>query len=86
MSWNVAAFKEKIEDQHRFPGPYVFKFIVPKEKKDEVIALLPVGDLSFKASSGEKYISITLKSSLKSSDEVLEVYQKVHRIEGLIAL
>lgn len=86
MSWDKEAFREKLESQHVFPGKYNFKFIVPKDKKSEVIAILPSSDLSFKNSSNGKYISITAVSNLKNSEEVLNVYTMAHQIEGCIAL
>lgn len=86
MSWDITSFKEKLESEHQFPGEYVFKFIVPVEQKDEVIQILPKGELSIKNSSGNKYISLTLKSLVQSSDEILAVYQAAYVIKGIVAL
>ena len=41
MAWNELAFKEKLENEHSFPGQYIFKFIVPIDKENEVLAILP---------------------------------------------
>lgn len=86
MSWDKDAFKEKVESEHKFPGEYVFKFIVPFHKKEEVVKILPKGSLSFRNSSGSKYQSITLKVNLKNADEVISVYEKAYKIEGIVAL
>lgn len=86
MSHDPVAFKEKLESQHDFPGPYTFKFIIPKGQKEQVLALLPEGDLTFKASSGEKYTSITLKAQMPSSDQVIAVYTQVAKVEGVVSL
>ncbi len=86
MSWDVKSFREKIEQQHSFPGTYIFKFIVPPDKKDEVVGYLPEGELTFRNSSNKKYISITLKSDVNHSDDIIRVYEKVHLVEGIIAL
>lgn len=86
MSWDVESFREKLEDQHSFPGEYIFKFIVPISGKQEILAILPKGGISFKESSGGKYVSITAKSDLRTSQEVLDVYIKANHVEGCIAL
>ena len=86
MSWDYNSFKEKVESEHDFPGIYLFKFIVPFSKKDEVLELLPKGNISFRGSSNNKYVSISLESKVDSSDQVIEIYKSVHSIEGLIAL
>ena len=86
MSWDIASFKEKLEAEHSFPGPYVFKFIVPMEQKDQVIQILPKGELSMKHSSTNKYISVTLKAQVESSDKIVELYQKAYEIKGIVAL
>ena len=87
MGWDVEAFREKVESQHSFPGSYYFKFIVPKDKKDEIIDVLPSeADISFKNSSGNKYVSVTAKALVQNSQAVLDVYFEANKVEGCIAL
>lgn len=86
MSWDVTSFKEKLEAEHSFPGPYIFKFIVPVDQKDEVIRVLPKGELSLKHSSTNKYISFTLKAQVSTSEEIVDVYQSAYKIKGIVAL
>ncbi len=86
MSWDVEAFREKLESQHQFPGEYSFKFIVPFDKKEDLLKYMPEGKISLRPSSNNKYISITTKAHLKSSEEVLQVYFDANTIEGCIAL
>lgn len=86
MSWNKAAFKEKLIQEHRFPGLYLFKFIVPMAKADEVLSILPEGDISNKPSKNNNYISITLKATMGAADDVIEVYERAYLIDGIIAL
>ncbi len=86
MSWSVDGFKEKLDNEYTYPVVYVFKFIVPLEKKEELETILPEGEKSYRQSKTNKYISLTLKKKVVSSDEVTEVYTKAHHIEGEIAL
>jgi putative lipoic acid-binding regulatory protein len=86
MSWNIESFREKLESEHTFPGPYLFKFIVPVEKKDEVLKILPRGDVSLKESSKATYVSITLKAQVIQSQQVIDIYSRAYQIEGIVAL
>ncbi|MFH6983938.1 DUF493 domain-containing protein [Marinoscillum luteum] len=86
MSWDVESFREKVELQHNFPGYYTFKFIVPVDKKSEILDLIPPGEVSFKESSGKNYISITAKTKLETSQAVLDVYIAANQVEGCFAL
>ena len=86
MSWDEQAFKEKLENNHEFPGAYVFKFIVKPEHEEEVKSLLEDAEVKLKQSSGNKYVSVTMNKRMESSQEVIEVYKKAHTIEGIIAL
>lgn len=86
MSWDEQAFKEKLENNHDFPGEYIFKFIVKPEHEEEVRSLLSDAAVKLKPSSGNKYVSITLSKKMDSSESVIDVYKKAHTIEGIIAL
>lgn len=69
-----------------WPAGYLFKFIVPAGKIEEIVKVLPKGELSTKESGKGNYISVTSYSELNSGDEVIDVYMNASRIEGLIAL
>lgn len=87
MSWDAESFRLKIEHEHTFPGYYIFKFIVPSEKKEDILKILPEsGNVKFKESSNKKYVSITSKAKLETSQGVLDVYFAANEIEGCIAL
>jgi len=86
MSWDAEAFKEKVESQHQFPGKYTFKFIVLKTQKEKILSILPEADISFKNSSGDKYISISAIAQLENSQQVIDVYYEANKVEGCVAL
>ncbi len=86
MSWDIESFRQKLEDQHDFPGNYTFKFIVPKEKREEVVRILPAGEVKYRDSSNGTYVSVTVVAPMQKSDEVLDVYINANKIEGCIAL
>jgi uncharacterized protein len=80
------AFKAKLEAQTSFPSLYMFKFIVPNGKEQEIKALLPNNQMDLKASSKGNYVSVTIKAMMPTSEAILEIYNKASVIEGVIAL
>lgn len=80
------SFKEKLDQHHAWPSLYVFKFIVPAGKEQEVKKLFPLHEATERASKNGNYTSITVQMMMPSSDAVVEVYIKASKIEGLIAL
>ena len=84
--FNTTSFKEKLEASGQFPMLYMFKFIVPNGKEQEVAALFPKNEIGLKASSGGKYVSTTIKSMMDSADQIIEIYEKASKIEGLISI
>ena len=86
MSWDIDAFVEKLENNHTFPGPYTFKFIVTLEHQAEVEELVKNAEIRLKPSSGNKYVSVTIKANMENSMEVVEIYKKAKNIEGIISL
>ncbi|MFT6868112.1 MAG: hypothetical protein ACJA08_002962 [Cyclobacteriaceae bacterium] len=86
MSWDIEAFREKVESQHVFPGHYNFKFIVPQEQKDAILLILPPSELSFKDSANGKYVSIRSNAFLASSQEVLDIYMLAFQVPGCMSL
>lgn len=88
-NYNYEQFKEKLEQEHTFPSVYMFKFIIPADNKKMALVealFTEEAEVFQKTSSNGKYISITSKQVVMSSDEVIEVYKKATEIEGLMAL
>jgi uncharacterized protein len=79
-------FKTKLDEHYSWPSLYVFKFIVPIGKEEELKKLFPLHTSSDKHSNQGKYVSVTFNMMMPSSDAVIEVYQRVSTIEGIIAL
>lgn len=85
-NWFIS-FKEKLDRHYAWPALYVFKFIVPLEKKNQLLQLFPRHVTSTeKTSEKGKYVSLTYQMMMPSSESVIDVYKKVSAIEGIIAL
>jgi len=87
---NDLIHKKKILDQHyNWPCKYLFKFIILTEQKEEFHSTFPeIKQCGYqsKPSSEGKYISITFSAQVTSSDDVIAIYTKAQKINGLIAL
>jgi uncharacterized protein len=80
--------RERLEELS-WPMVYMFKFIVPATNKQ--IALVESlfsreAVIHQRESSEGKYISITAREVMLSPEQVVEIYKKASRIEGLMAL
>lgn len=79
-------FKELLNEQMAFPDYYQFKFVVKTEKKEEVLELLTEHKVTEKLSKNGTYTSITSKKIFNNPDEIIEVYKKVTKVDGILSL
>lgn len=82
--------KEKLEDNHNFPEDYLFKFIFPNNHF-LLTELYQIFDkikytISTRESKNQKYISASILAFVMDSDQVIDLYQKVAKIEGVVML
>ena len=82
----IESFREKLDQHYSWPTLYMFKFIVPKGKEQEVKQLFPNHEVKEKLSKNGNYASLTIQMMAPSSNSVIDVYLKTSEIEGLIAL
>jgi len=80
-------FKQTLDQTHAWPCQYMFKFIVPAYRKNEVLELFQEDDaISTRVSRNGQYISVTAKCRMHSSDEVIAVYEAASGIQGIVSL
>lgn len=83
-------FHKQLDEKHKFPGNYMFKFIIPTEGKK--IALLHKifdhGSPSFmmKESKNGKYTSATVTLYVPDATAVIEYYKEASKIEGIMMM
>ncbi len=76
-----------LNESHKWPTVFAFKFIVPSGSGDALKALLPECiKMETRPSSAGKYHAFTFHVPVGSADEVLAIYSKVKSIAGVIAL
>ena len=64
----------------------MFKFIVPSDVEDEVRKIFKGQEVTSRESSKGNYRSITVKMMINSTEEVIQIYEEAHKVEGIIAL
>jgi uncharacterized protein len=82
----ITRLRDLLDQNHQWPTQYVFKFIVPEAKENELRVIFPVAEILTRSSKNGRYTSVTATLYMESSEEVLTIYRMASRIEGLIAL
>lgn len=81
--------KKKLNETQSYPTVYMFKFIMDAEHRK--IALIENlfsenAEIYTKDSDKGKYISITIKEVMMSTDEIISIYVKASEIKGVMLL
>jgi putative lipoic acid-binding regulatory protein len=82
--------RKKLEESiTSFPYVYMFKFIIKADNK--AMALVEVifdndAEIIQKQSSKGNFISITVKQVVMNVDEIISIYEKAAKIEGVMSL
>ncbi len=87
MHSNVQNFKEKLNEIHSWPCTYMFKFIVPEHRSGEIMNLFESRDEIYtRHSRNGKYVCVTAKCRVHSSEEVVAVYEAAAQVKGVLSL
>jgi putative lipoic acid-binding regulatory protein len=85
-------FQKLLDEHYKWPTEYMFKFIVKSDLLDEIQKLealfdeLELIEKSTRSSHGGKYTSYSVRAQMPSSAAVIEVYEKVYAIGGVVSL
>lgn len=82
-------FKGKLVESMSFPSVYMFKFIVASEHRS--IALIEnlfeaEADIHTKESRKGRYTSVTARQVVMSADDIISIYRRAAKIEGIMFL
>jgi len=83
------SLQQKLNEQCEWPHVYMYKFIIPADNHKLALVEALFGaeaEITTRQSSSNKFISITAKEMVFSSDEVIAVYKKATEIEGIMSL
>jgi uncharacterized protein len=79
-------FRDLLEQNYQWPDYYVWKFIVKIEIQQVVINQLQGFEMTLKESGKGNYVSITGRKLVKTTDEVIAVYEMISQIPGVMSL
>ena len=82
--------KKSLIETTEFPTKYMYKFIIPsgdeKFKQIENIFDNMGAVINSKPSKTGKYTSLTILVKMESPDDIINKYQEVSKVEGVISL
>lgn len=82
-----------LEERHNFPGPYIFKVIGGVEDGFVGRAVVAVREalgadsdpkFELRQTRSGRHVSITLEPEVESAEQVLEVYQSLSGLDGVV--
>jgi hypothetical protein len=86
---------ELLEATHRFPCRYTFK-VIGRDDGDfatrtvhairEVLELAGEPSTSTRSTANGRHVAVTIELEVATSQQVLDVYSRLHRLEGLVLL
>lgn len=79
-------FKDLLDQTYQWPDFYEFKFIVKLDDKPLVLKNLEGFTVSETPSKNGNYISISARKLVNNTQEVIEVYELMGSIKGVISL
>jgi putative lipoic acid-binding regulatory protein len=82
----MSQFRDLLDQNYNWPCPYQFKFIVPKGNLGKVFEILPKEHCLLRPSKTGKYVSVTYSQVMKSSSEVIKLYEEVKEVDQVIVL
>jgi putative lipoic acid-binding regulatory protein len=94
MDKNVEEFYERLkvelDNSNSWPAEYLFKFIVPTvddnvDRVENAFNCLGAVIKTTKSKTG-KFTSVSVDVTMKSAQEIIEKYQEVGTIKGIVSL
>ncbi|MGB7395973.1 MAG: DUF493 family protein [Pricia sp.] len=82
--------RQQLEETTTWPSDYLYKFIIESDP-EKIKQIHKIFDntgavIESKQSKKGKYTSVSVTVHLKNPDEVIEKYQEVGKVEGVISL
>ncbi|MUH36964.1 DUF493 domain-containing protein [Zobellia amurskyensis] len=82
--------RKQLEETSTWPTNYLYKFIV-KTDPDKIKNIHEIFDntgavIQLKKSKNGKYTSVSITVDMKNPDAVIQKYQEVGKVEGVISL
>jgi putative lipoic acid-binding regulatory protein len=82
---NYDGLRERLRN-YNWPAFFMFKFIVPAEKKEEIFSIFSTPSYKVRPSRNGKYVGITSHVFVSSEEAVIDIYKEAAKVEGVILL
>ncbi len=85
----VNRLRDRLNEIHRWPSKFMYKFILPNdEERVSKLKLIFGESAEFRTRMSEKgnYISVTVFEMMLSADDIFDRYRKAGTIPGIISL
>ena len=79
-------FRDLLDQTYQWPDFYEFKFIIKTDDKFAALEKLQGFTITETPSKQGNYISINARKLIKNTQEVLDVYELMSTIKGIISL
>ena len=79
-------FRDLLDQSYQWPDYYEFKFILKVDERLEALNKLQGFTITETPSKKGNYISINARKLMQSTQEVLDVYQVMSTIKGIMSL
>lgn len=79
-------FRELLDQSYQWPDYYDFKFIIKTEEKQNLLDKLVGFSISENPSKNGNYVAVTARKLINSTQEVIEVYEGVSTVHGIMSL
>lgn len=86
MDDQTQKFADLLDQTYQWPDYYEFKFIVKIDDKSLILEKLGGFVVTETPSKQGNYVSINARKLIKTTQEVLDVYQLMSTIKGVISL
>ncbi len=86
---NIERLRIRLNEIHRWPSIFMFKFILPSDEARITQLKLIFGESAeFKErlSAHGKYTSVTVRAMMLDADSIFDRYKQAAAIEGIISL
>ena len=84
-SW-WSRFRDLLDAQNEWPSEYLFKFIAPSARVEDLKAVFGDHPITIRSSSRGNYLSVTARMMMVSSNDVIRIYEAAGRIDGVVSL
>jgi putative lipoic acid-binding regulatory protein len=79
-------FKTLLDESYQWPDYYEFKFIIKTDDKSLILDKLPGFTIHETPSKMGNYTAVSARKLIKNTEEVLEIYELMSTIKGVISL